>query len=188
MEGSNETERRRKCITDPVRNGCEGMAEEKRNSVYVNMMADVLRRKERILKSLYDLTKEQETLLRDAELDYERFQQILEEKGVQIEELNDIDEGFDALFKKVEQEIMAYREAYRDKIREMQQRITVVSELGIQIQALESQNSERLKVYLAGQKKQIREFHMKNKTASNYFQNMANTHKADQTYYFDETK
>lgn len=164
------------------------MAIEGRSSVYVNMMVDVLKRKERILTSLLDLTKEQEALLRNEELDYDRFQQILEEKGSQIDELNDIDEGFDALFKKVEQEIMANREAYRDQIKEMQKRIAVVSELGIQIQALESQNSERLKVYLAGQKKRIREFHMNNKTASSYFQNMANTHKADQTYYFNETK
>lgn len=164
------------------------MAMEERSSVYVNMMVDVLRRKERILTSLFDLTKEQEVLLREEELDADRFNGILNEKGTLIEELNEIDDGFDALFKKVEQEITAHREMYRDKIKEMQTRITTVSELGIQIQALESQNSERLKIYLAGQKKQIREFHMKNKTASNYFQNMANTHKAEQTYYFNETK
>lgn len=164
------------------------MAMEKRDSVYVNMLVDVLKRKERILTVLLDLTKQQEVLLKDEELDQDRFQEIMEEKGTLIDELNEIDEGFDALFKKVEQEIVSHREAYRDKIKGMQTRITTVSELGIQIQALESQNSERLKAYFATQKKRIREFHINNRTASSYYQNMANTHKIEQTYYFDETK
>lgn len=164
------------------------MAMEEQNSVYVNMMVDVLKRKERILTSLLTLTEEQEKILREEDMDQERFHATLDEKGTLIEELNDIDEGFDALFKKVEQEIVAHRETYREKIRDMQKRITTVSELGIRIQALESQNSERLKAYLASQRKRIRDFHINNRTASSYFQNMANTHKADQTYYFDETK
>ena len=164
------------------------MAIEERSSVYVNMMVDVLKRKERILTTLLSLTKEQETLLREEELNPDRFNQILNEKGTLIEELNDIDDGFDALFKKVEQEITEHREVYRDKIKEMQRRIAVVSELGIQIQALETQNNERLKVYFAAQKKKIRDFHVNNKTASSYYQNMANTHKLEQTYYFDKTK
>ncbi len=160
----------------------------KQNSIYVNMMVDVLKRKERILTDLLEKTREQEELLKQEEMDQERFHEILDEKGELIEELNEIDEGFDALFQKVEQEIRTRREQYRDHIAEMQKRIGVVSELGIQIQALESQNSEHLKVYLAAQRKRIREFHVNQKTASNYYQNMANTHRNEQSYYFNEKK
>ncbi len=158
------------------------------NSIYVNMMVDVLKRKERILTDLLKMTREQEELLKQEEMDQERFHEILDEKGELIEELNEIDEGFDALFQKVEQEIRMHREQYRDHIAEMQKRIGVVSELGIQIQALESQNSEHLKVYLAAQRKRIRDFHVNQKTASNYYQNMANTHRNEQSYYFNEKK
>ncbi len=160
----------------------------KQNSIYVNMMVDVLKRKERILTDLLEKTREQEELLKQEEMDQERFHEILDEKGELIEELNEIDEGFDALFQKVEQEIRTRREQYRAHIAEMQKRIGVVSELGIQIQALESQNSEHLKVYLAAQRKRIREFHVNQKTASNYYQNMANTHRNEQSYYFNEKK
>ncbi len=158
------------------------------NSIYVNMMVDVLKRKERILTDLLEKTREQEELLKQEEMDQERFHEILDEKGELIEELNEIDEGFDALFQKLEQEIRTHREQYRDHIAEMQKRIGTVSELGIQIQALESQNSEHLKVYLAAQRKRIREFHVNQKTASNYYQNMANTHRNEQSYYFNEKK
>lgn len=162
------------------------MGTEQGNSVYVSMMVDVLRRKERILSDIYERTKEQEWLLKEENLDQERFQDTLKDKGKLINELNEIDEGFDALFRKVEQEIIAHRDAYRNRIEEMQKYISAVSELGIQIQALESQNSKHLKVYLASQRRRIREFHVNNKTASSYYQNMANTHRPEQSYYFNE--
>lgn len=156
------------------------------NSVYVRMMLDVLKRKERILEELLGKTKEQEVLLKQEELDQERFRETLEEKGNRIDELNEIDEGFDTLFRKVEKEIVKHREFYRDSMMEMQNRIAIVSDLGLRIQALESQNRERLEIYLSSQRRRIRKFHVNNKTASNYYQNMANAHKPDQSYYFNE--
>ena len=78
--------------------------------------------------------------------------------------------------------------AYKGEIQEMQKLIGEVSELGIQIQALEHQNSGHFKVYLANQRKAIKEFHVNNKTASRYYKNMANTHKSEQSYFFNEAK
>ena len=63
------------------------------NSVYVRMMVDVLKRKEKILQRILKQTKEQEVILKQEDVDYERFQSILDEKGKQIDELNEIDEG-----------------------------------------------------------------------------------------------
>ena len=111
------------------------------NSVYVRMMVDVLKRKEKILQRILKQTKEQEVILKQEDVDYERFQSILDEKGKQIDELNEIDEGFDALFKKVEKEITAHKENYLTEIATMQKLISAVSDLGLRIQALEAQNS-----------------------------------------------
>lgn len=164
------------------------MDKQNQNSVYVGMMADTLKRKKEILTFLYEKTKEQELLLKDEDMDPDAFQATIDEKGKKIEELNEIDEGFDALFKYVEKEIKANRNAYKEEIQLMQKLIGEVTELGIQIQALEHQNSGHFKVYLANQKNMIREFHVNNKTTSSYYQNMANVHKPDQSYFFNETK
>lgn len=164
------------------------MDKQSQDRVYVGMMVDTLRRKKEILTFLYKKTKEQELLLKDDEMDPEKFQATIDEKGAKIEELNEIDEGFDALFKYVEREIKANRYAYQEEILLMQKLIGEVSELGIQIQALEHQNSGHFKVYLANQRNMIREFHVNNKTTSSYYQNMANVHKPDQSYFFNETK
>lgn len=156
--------------------------------VYVEMMVDALRRKEEILIVLYDKTKEQEILLKEEKLEEERFNQLVQEKGERIEQLSQMDEGFDRLFRQVEKEIMANREAYREQIETMQKLIAVVGDLGMKIQALEHQNSERFKIYLATQRKTIREFHMNNRTASTYYKNMTSSQGVGQSYFFNEQK
>ncbi len=164
------------------------MEQENNNSVYVNMMVDSLDRKKRILEYILVKTREQESLLKDEEMDPDAFQAIIDEKGEQIDELNKIDEGFDTLFSYVEKEIKENRMTYRKQIEQMQQLIGDVSELGIQIQALEHQNSGHFKVYLANQRKLIRDFNVNSRTTTSYYQNMANVPKTEQSYFFNKTK
>lgn len=156
--------------------------------VYVDMMEDTLKRKEEILTIIYNRTKEQEILLKEEKLNEERFNELIQEKGERIEQLNQMDGGFDRLFKQVEKEITANREAYREQILRMQKLITLVSELGMKIQALEHQNSERFKIYLSTQRKTIRDFHMNNRTASTYYKNMSSAQGAGQSYFFNQQK
>lgn len=161
---------------------------ENENRVYVDMMVDSLERKKRVLSLLLEQTREQESMLRDEEMDPDRFREIMDEKDGQIDELNKLDEGFDRLFKSVEREIQSNRSLYKAQIQKMQKLIGEVSEMGIQIQALEHQNSGHFKVYLANQRKGIREFHLNNKTANSYYQNMANVHKPGESYFFNQKK
>ena len=114
------------------------------NSVYVRMMVDVLKRKEKILQRILKQTKEQEVILKQEDVDYET------------------------------------------EIATMQKLISAVSDLGLRIQALEAQNSERFKIYLASKRKQIHDYHVNSQTASRYYQNMANSHRPEQSYYFNE--
>ncbi len=168
--------------------GCGQVEKEYENSVYVQMMADSLKKKEHILEFLYKKTAEQETILRSEDPDLEQFQQTIDEKGSQITQLGQLDDGFDTLFRLVEKEIQQNRSNYKEEIMEMQDRIRRVSELGMKIQVLERQNSERLKGFLAKKKGEIRDTRMGGRTASNYYQNMANAHKSDQSYYLNEIK
>ena len=91
-----------------------------REEVYVSMMVDTLERKKIILEKLLHQTREQETLLKDEEMDVETFQNIIDQKGEEIEKLNQMDEGFDTLFRHVEKEITANRMTYKKQILQMQ--------------------------------------------------------------------
>lgn len=164
------------------------MSDQSLECVYVDMMVDTLKRKEEILTIIYNKTKEQEILLKEEELNQEKFNELIQEKGERIEQLNQMDEGFDRLFRQVEREINANREAYREQIQKMQKMITLVGELGMKIQALEHQNSERFKIYLSAQRKTIRDFHVNSRTASTYYKNMSSAQGAGQSYFFNQQK
>ena len=99
----------------------------KNDSIYVGMMTDSLHRKKRVLKSIYELTCEQEKALKADELDYDKFQEIVDEKGKLIDELTQIDNGFDSLFKRMEAVIKANRDAYKSDILTMQDLIREIS-------------------------------------------------------------
>lgn len=164
------------------------MENKDRNRVYVDMMVDALKKKEGILRFLYGKTKEQEILLKEDNLDVDAFEKTVEEKGEKIDSLNEIDSGFDMLFKAVKKEIVENRDEYREAILQMQDLIAGISELGVSIQALENQNSTRFKAFLSKERKMIREFNVNNRTASNYYQNMANASRPGQSFFFNEKK
>ena len=110
------------------------------------------------------------------------------EKERAIVELNELDGGFDGLFKLVKKQIESDREQYREEIQQMQQLIAVLSELDVSIRSLESQNNERFKKFLGREKDMIRNYHINNRTATTYYQNMANVHRKENSYFFNEKK
>lgn len=158
------------------------------NSVYMGMMQNSLQRKKTILETILENTKEQENLLKKEPFEEQHFMAILDEKGNAIDELNQMDEGFDALFRKVEKDILTQPELFKEQIQSMQVLIREISGLAAQIQALEHQNSDRMEIYLSCQKKKIRDYHVSHRTATNYYRNMSNVHRQDQSYFFNEKK
>ena len=158
------------------------------SKTYISMMADSLRRKKTVLTKLYEQTKEQESLLVDGAMDVDRFEELLEEKGSGIDELNRIDEGFDSLYKKLEQELLTNRGAYQKEIEEMKGLITEVTELGTQIQMMERRNHERFGQYISKEREKLRAANRSQQTAMNYVQNMADTHKPGNSYFVNEKK
>lgn len=159
-----------------------------RNAVYVDMMVDTLKKKESLLRFLYTKTKEQEILLKEDVLDADAFEKTVEEKGAKIADLDELDSGFDRLFAYVKKEMMNNREQYREQIQQMQRLISEVSDLGVSIQALENQNSMRFRAYLARERKAIRDFNVNRRTTANYYQNMTNINRPEQSYFFNEKK
>ncbi len=158
------------------------------SKVYVSMLVDALKRKKKILKKLYSITKEQERLLKEEKLDTDAFSDSIEKKNNLIDELTQVDEGFDRLFKSVSDELKDNKTEYKEEIESMKELINDVSESGVQIQALEQQNSGHFKVYLANQRADIKRYNVNKRTASTYYKNMTNVHKPENSYFINETQ
>lgn len=165
------------------------MSEKNDNRIYIHMMEDSLKKKRNLLSILYDQTKEQEQLLVvDGDMDVDRFEKLLEEKGNGIEELNRIDDGFDSLYKKVESELLANGDEYQAEIEQMKELIREVTGLGTQIQALEKKNHERFGRYISSEREKLRAANKSQQTVQIYAQNMAGRHKPGNSYFVNEKK
>lgn len=158
------------------------------SSVYINVLHDSLSRKTDIVKEILELTKEQRDILSSQEIDADRFDEIIDEKGVRINEISEIDKGFDTMFERVRSVLQTDKEAYKPQIIEMQNYIRVITDMSIELQSLEQSNKVLFDKFLHKKRSEIKDFNKSNKTAASYYQNMSNQHQSWQSYFLDKKK
>ena len=161
---------------------------ENQNTVYLNVLIDTLRKKEELLNTLIELTKEQDSILTDSKFSVDRFDSVMEDKDKVINQLNQVENGFEAIYQRVEKELPANKDQIKSEILEIQKLIRNVTDKSMAIQVMESKNKEKLIMQLAGRRQEIRSFKATNLAADRYHQNMANQHQEGQSYFLDKKK
>lgn len=157
-------------------------------TVYVSALQDSLQKKLDVLKKLLDLTNEQGEILAGESPDMERFDAIIEEKGHLLENMETLDRGFESFFAKIGDTLKTERYQYQTQIQEMQNLIRSITDTGLQIEGQEQRNKAAFESFLAGAKREIKESRASNRTATSYYQNMANQPKIGQSYFVDQKK
>lgn len=155
---------------------------------YVVVLVDALKRKNRSLKQILELTTTQEEALGKEEIDVEAFQSVFEEKGKLIQEVLELDEGFDSIYKKISDDLIKKKDVYKKSIQQMQVLISEITDTSTKIKALENQNNDKFKMFLATEKGKIKKFKISRNIASNYYQNMTNSPRKNESYFFDKKK
>lgn len=155
-------------------------------NVYVSALQDSLRKKKAVLQNLYDLTKQQAEVLAQETVDTDRFDELMEAKDGEIAVLNSLNAGFQSLFQKIEKNLQDQRHQYEKQIRQMQEDIRAITDLGVQIEGLEHQNRDAFQAYLLKERKEIQAGRASSRTAVSYYQNMPNQHHEWQTYFMDQ--
>jgi len=154
---------------------------------YIRMMLDVLSKKEIYLSKLLELTKEQESLLKEEEFNEAEFALVIEKKSGSLRKLEELDNGFQSIYNRVEEELKSNKNEYKDQILEMQELITVVTDLGVKLSALEEKNKAALELKLQNRKQNIRQFKVSKQTADKYYKNMIGM-QTGASYFMDQKK
>ncbi|MDO4166531.1 MAG: flagellar export chaperone FlgN [Eubacteriales bacterium] len=155
-------------------------------NVYVSALQDSLQKKQQVLQTILDMTKEQREVLAQEHPAMDRFEEIMDAKEEQIARLNELDGGFESLFKKIGDTLQKQRYQYEKQIKQMQEYIRSITDLGVQIESMEHQNRDAFQKYLVSERKEIRTGRASSKTAVSYYQNMPNQHHEWQTYFMDQ--
>lgn len=156
--------------------------------VYISALQESLQKKLEVLSDLLKLTNEQEKILAEREPDMDRFDRIISEKDKLLQNMETLDRGFESLFAKIGSTIRDNKYQYQQQIVEMQNLIRSITDTGLQIEGQEHRNKTAFQNYLTGARREIREFTSNNQAANAYYHNMANQHRAWQSYFVDQKK
>lgn len=161
---------------------------ENPNTVYIKILVDTLEKKKKTLQFLMTETKEQERILRQKPFSMEDFNGTLDKKERLIAELNQLDDGFEAFYQRLELVIQSEKKLYKEELLKAQGLISEIMDLSMKLQALEARNKERLAGELVNQRQEIRSFKASSQAAEKYYHNMANQHQEGQSYFLDRKK
>lgn len=152
------------------------------HSNYLMIMVESLSKKIEILETLLEYTKQQEVLLEAEEFDMEKFGEFMEKKGELIDILNTMDQGFEQVYERLEEEIKGKKEEYSHEILLMQQRIKTITDLSIKLQELEYRNKEKVEAQFAKTRTEIRNFRQSKDNVNKYYRVMSNTQVIDSAF------
>lgn len=149
---------------------------------YVQIMLDSLCRKEEILDKIIAKNEAQSRCIAGKEyedIDWDAFNLLVTEKDILIGRINTMDEGFQNLYDKVNEQLIDNKDRYADQIRQMQEIIKRLTDKSVKIQTGEERNRQAIESTLMGRKKVIRTTRNSLKAADSYHQTMTGNYGMD---------
>jgi hypothetical protein len=144
-------------------------------SASLDMLEESLVRKLGIMKQIQEENARQKELLSDpGHLEVAEFDKTLDVKGELIDKLLELDEGFQALFDRVKQEVGDHKEHYAEQIRRMQNLIHDISDASASIEVEERRNKAMAENYFSVARSRMNQGRQTSAAAFNYYQTMNN--------------
>lgn len=149
---------------------------------YIEIMKDSLEKKIAVLNKISEQNKIQQELARAEEFDYDIFGKTLDEKEKLIDEINQLDSGFQSVFDRIKQILESNRENYAGDIKEMQRLIAVITDKSADVMAEEKRNKEAIMNRKDSLKKEVGVARTTNKVAANYYKTMSKLNVLDSQF------
>lgn len=154
---------------------------------YLTILEDSLKKKLTVLGHIKEVNQVQTDILKEEPVNIELFDQCVDEKDIYIEELTGLDEGFESLYDKIKQELLGNKKAYADRIKQLQNLISQVTELSVSIQAQEERNKDLVAAWFKKERQELGQVRKSSKAAYGYYQNMSKNTES-QSYFLDKKK
>lgn len=154
---------------------------------YVQLLIDSLKRKTEILEKLIKLTKQQEGIIASDPFNEDEFLKTISDKEEQILLLSKLDDGFEQIYQSVKDELSTNKEKYTKQIAVLKERITGITDAGVELVAMEKRNKTKLEVIFSNKKRDIKNSKISSQTAASYYKNMANQD-TSQSFFYDKKK
>lgn len=153
---------------------------------YIAIMLQSLKKKEQVLNEIIRLDDLQKDQLTNPESTVDEFDKTVEAKSDCIEQLEQLDNGFEKLYAEVAQELEEHRETYAEQIRELQEHIRNVTDKSVQIQAQEARNKDLMKQKFTMVKKHAKDVRANSKAITGYYKTISQAAYVEPLYMDDK--
>ena len=149
------------------------------NENYILILKESLKKKKHILEELVKLNERQKAAVSGENFDAEAFEAVVEEKGQYIEQIEELDKGFQSVYDHVKDTLNGNRERYKTEIAELKQLIAEVTEKSMEVQISEKRNEQLVYSKIAQERKKIHQSRTASRVASDYYKSMSKVNVID---------
>ncbi len=146
---------------------------------YLQIMIESLEKKIDVLDRVLELDKKQIAIALEQPFDMQKYDKSMDEKGVLIDELNKLDDGFTSTYERVRDAVQADPKAYADKVQRMQDLIRMAIDKGVAVEAQEQRGKQAMKSAVDSKRKEIRTIKVSNAAATQYYKAMSRINDVD---------
>lgn len=146
---------------------------------YLQIMIESLEKKNNILDKVIELDKRQLDVSLKRPFDMEAYDATMDEKGVLIDELGKLDDGFTNTFELVKDQVQSHAEEYKEQIKRLQELIRITVDKSVMVQAQEERNKQAMQNAVRGKRQEIRRMKISTAAASKYYKAMSRINDVD---------
>lgn len=139
---------------------------------YIEIMQQSLKKKIEILDKIISLDEQQKEQLENPTSTVDEFDKTVEAKAKLIEQLDQLDSGFEKLYARVQEELAVHKEDHAASIRNMQDCIRQITDKSVEIQAQEARNKELMTKKFSSMRQKAKNVRKNSKIANQYYRNM----------------
>jgi hypothetical protein len=153
----------------------------------LQLLIEALQKKEKILQEILDKSRLQLQVAGEETLDTEKFDALVDDKDVLLAEMEKLDEGFDATYQRIRDELLAQKDKYKTEISALQKLIGDTIDLGAQIHTTETRTKDKLSGAILKSKRELSQKKTSARAVSDYYK-ISNNLKYVDSYFLDQKK
>jgi hypothetical protein len=146
---------------------------------YIQIMIESLEKKLAVLDSIMEVNKRQFECSTAQTFDVETYDEIMDEKGALIDEINRLDDGFTSTYELIRDEVQTNPDKYRDKVLELQRLVKEAVDKGVSVEAQEKRNKASMEAALGMKRQDIRKRRISNEAAMKYYKAVSKINNVD---------
>lgn len=153
------------------------------NQSGAQILLQSLEKKTLLLDRMIQQNSVQEEILKADDLDMDAFDEAINKQGSYLEELDKLDQGFEAVYDRVRQELIQDKERYRAEIIRMKELIQQITDKIVTLNAGNMRNKVLAENQFKKKRISIGTGASKNRAARNYYNNMNNLNYVSPQFY-----